>query len=191
MTDGQRLAKAISFAAIKHADQTRKDGTPYIYHPMAVAELLKKCGYGIDVQIAAVLHDVLEDTDATEEEVKEFGLPVYEAVKLVTRPEGIDEAEYVRKILENPIAATVKNADKVHNLWEVVYTGNKNKAEKYAYKAEVYYENKFSEALDDAIKRAKYMMQSEDYKVLEKKGGPDYSIQEMRLYSEAAAVEDC
>ena len=35
------------------------------------------------------------------------------------------------------------------------------------------------------------MMQSEDYKVLEKKGGPDYSIQEMRLYSEAAAVEDC
>lgn len=49
----------------------------------------------------------------------------------------------------------------------------------------------FSEALDDAIKRAKYMMQSEDYKVLEKKGGPDYSIQEMRLYSEAAAVEDC
>lgn len=143
------------------------------------------------MQIAAVLHDVLEDTDATEEEVKEFGLPVYEAVKLVTRPEGIDEAEYVRKILENPIAAAVKNADKVHNLWEVVYTGNKNKAEKYAYKAEVYYENKFSEALDDAIKRAKYMMQSEDYKVLEKKGGPDYSIQEMRLYSEAAAVEDC
>ena len=109
----------------------------------------------------------------------------------MTRPEGIDEAEYVRKILENPIAAAVKNADKVHNLWEVVYTGNKNKVEKYAYKAEVYYENKFSEALDDAIKRAKYMMQSEDYKVLEKKGGPDYSIQEMRLYSEAAAVEDC
>ena len=35
MTDGQRLAKAISFAAIKHADQTRKEGTPYIYHPMA------------------------------------------------------------------------------------------------------------------------------------------------------------
>lgn len=51
MTDGQRLAKAISFAATKHADQTRKDGTPYIYHPMAVAELLKKCGYGIDVQL--------------------------------------------------------------------------------------------------------------------------------------------
>ena len=124
MNKEERLTKAIIFAATKHANQKRKDGTPYIYHPLAVAELLKKYGYDIDYQITAVLHDVLEDTDATEDEVKEFGIPVYEAVKLVTRPDGMNETEYVRKILENPMAAAVKNADKIHNLYEISFSDN-------------------------------------------------------------------
>ena len=122
MNKEEKLTKAIIFATIKHANQKRKDGTPYIYHPLAVAELLKKYGYDVDYQIAAVLHDVLEDTDTTEDEVKEFGMPVYEAVKLVTRPDGMDEAEYVRRILENPMAAAVKNADKIHNLYEIAFS---------------------------------------------------------------------
>lgn len=194
MRDGERLSKAILFAATKHANQTRKDGTPYIYHPMTVAEMLKKHGYGIDCQIAAVLHDVLEDTDATDDEVKKFGMPVYEAVKLVTRLPGMDEAEYVRKILENPIAAAVKNADKIHNLWEVTFLDDKKTIERYTHKAEVYYQNKFSEALDEMIKASVRIgsyteEQLKQYNTARKKGGPDYTDDEMRIYSEKVIPE--
>lgn len=83
MNKEEKFAKAIAFAAEKHMGQTRRDGTPYIFHPLTVAELLKRYGYDIDYQVAGVLHDVLEDTDATDEEVKAFGKDVYEAVKLV------------------------------------------------------------------------------------------------------------
>lgn len=189
MTDEERLAKAIAFAAAKHANQKRKDGTPYIYHPIAVAEMLKKYEYNTDYQIAAVLHDVLEDTDAADDEVKEFGRPVYEAVKLVTRPDGMDEAEYVRKILENHMASAVKNADKIHNLWEIAFSDNKNAIAKYAGKAEIYYKGKFSEALDDAIKQAERMSQHHDdredyHECIMRKGMPNYTLNEMRLYSD-------
>lgn len=99
MNKEEKLAKAIAFAAEKHANQKRKDGTPYIFHPLTVAELLSRYGYDIDYQVAGVLHDVLEDTDATDEEVRAFGEDVYKAVKLVTRPKGADEAEYVKLFL--------------------------------------------------------------------------------------------
>ena len=65
------------------------------------------------MQIAAILHDTLEDTDATEADIKEFGDDVLEAVKLVTRAKGADETEYVKNILKNNMAATVKNADRI------------------------------------------------------------------------------
>lgn len=116
MNKEEKLAKAIAFAAEKHANQKRKDGTPYIFHPLEVAELLKRYDYDIDYQVAGVLHDVLEDTDAIDEEVKAFGENVYEAVKLVTRQKGADEAEYVKNILTNRMAAAVKNADKIHRI---------------------------------------------------------------------------
>ena len=123
MNKEEKLAKAIAFAAEKHANQKRKDGTPYIFHPLEVAELLKRYDYDIDYQVAGVLHDVLEDTDAIDEEVKAFEENVYEAVKLVTRQKGADEAEYVKNILTNRMAAAVKNADKIHGRAELDAAG--------------------------------------------------------------------
>ena len=184
MNKEEKLAKAIAFAAKKHANQKRKDGTPYIFHPLAVAELLKRYGYDIDYQVAGVLHDVLEDTDATDEEVKAFGEDVYKAVKLVTRPKGADEAEYVKNILTNRMAAVVKNADKVHNMCNIVTTNNKNAIINYAKKVEKYYKGKFSYALDNTIDKALYKSKFCNIKKEVRCCIPDYTMEEMRLYSD-------
>lgn len=154
MSEQELFSKAVAFAAEKHSKQTRKDGTPYICHPLKVAELLKEAGYNLKYQIAAVLHDTLEDTDATEEEIREFGEDVFEAVRLVTRPDGMDEEDYVAKILENHMATAVKNADKIHNMWDVQNCGDFEWGKKYAEKVKRYYEGKLSGALDKAIGKA-------------------------------------
>ena len=184
MSKEEKLAKAIAFAAEKHANQKRKDGTPYIFHPLAVAELLKRYGYDIDYQVAGVLHDVLEDTDATDEEVKAFGKDVYEAVKLVTRPKGADEAEYVKNILGNRMAAVVKNADKVHNMCDIITTNNRNAILNNVKKVEKYYKGKFSYALDNAIGNALYMSNFCNIKKEVRCCIPDYTLEEMTLYSD-------
>lgn len=152
MTNQELLVQAVAYATQKHKGQTRKDGlTPYIGHPLKVAEILRETGYGINYQIAGVLHDTLEDTDAAEDEILVFGEDVLEAVKLVTRPDGMDEREYVAKILENPIAKAVKNADKIHNMLDIKNCGDPVWGRKYAEKVKNYYYGKFSLELDDAI----------------------------------------
>ena len=151
ITEQEIFSKAVAFAAEKHKTQTRKDGSPYIYHPLKVAELLKEAGYGVDYQIAAVLHDTLEDTDATEDEIRAFGKDVFEAVHLVTRPEGMPEEEYVAAILENRMASAVKNADKIHNMLDVMRCEDREWAKNYAEKVKKYYHGKFSSVLDKVI----------------------------------------
>lgn len=152
MTEMEMFAKALAFASQKHVDQTRNDGkTPYIYHPIKVAEIVRDAGGDIKMQIAAILHDTLEDTDATEADIKEFGDDVLEAVKLVTRAKGADEMEYVKNILKNNMAATVKNADKIHNVWEAPFCDDKMWAKQYLRKSRRYYYGKFSKALDNLI----------------------------------------
>jgi len=169
MNEKKLLAKAIRLAAKKHVKQERKDGTSYIYHPMRVAEYLRRAGADIRTQIVAVLHDVLEDTDTPESKIKEFGSDIFEAVKLVTRPEGAAEDQYVAAILKNPMAANVKMMDKIDNVTDILMVDgygnertekNRAKAVRYIEKARKYYYGKFSKALDTVIEEAEKDIQS-------------------------------
>lgn len=113
----ERYQRALDFATEKHMGQFRIGGLPYITHPVSVAEILRDSGYGIDYQIAGLFHDLLEDTDATEQEILELGgAEVLEAVKLLTKQKGYNMEEYVGLIRGNAMAFAVKGADRLHNL---------------------------------------------------------------------------
>lgn len=104
--------KAMNIAYNAHIGQVDKSGVPYIYHPIHLAEQMEteeEC-------IVALLHDTVEDTNVTLEELeKEFSKPIVEAVKLLTHDDSTPYMEYVRKIKENTIAKRVKLADLRHN----------------------------------------------------------------------------
>lgn len=117
MTDEERYEQAFRFAREKHKGQFRIGGDEYITHPVAVSEIVKRQGYGIDVQITALFHDLLEDTDATEDEILYYGNEeILKAVKLLTKKKGYNMAEYVAGIRKNETAFAVKGADRLHNL---------------------------------------------------------------------------
>lgn len=117
MIESERVKRALEFATKKHQGQKRKGGDDYITHPIAVCEMVKKQGYGEDFQITALFHDLLEDTDATEEEILSFSnQSVLDAVKLLTKEKGYKMQTYIDGIKGNPIAFVVKCADRLHNL---------------------------------------------------------------------------
>lgn len=106
--------KAILLAYRAHEGQKDRSGLPYILHPVHLAEQMTT----EDSCVVAMLHDVLEDTDMTEEDLREEGFTErqIEAVKLLTRTEEEDYFEYVRRIRENDLACAVKLADLAHNM---------------------------------------------------------------------------
>lgn len=110
-----------------HGDQVGKDGLPYIEHPRAVArivasergrELADRWNVDIETaQVVALLHDVLEDTEVTAEQMAEAGLPqeVIDVLRVMTKPKGADYMEYIQRVKGNPTARLVKWADLQHN----------------------------------------------------------------------------
>ena len=109
--------EALEYAEKKHEGQFRIGGAPFITHPIAVAEILQKDGYQTEYQIAGIFHDLLEDTDALEQDILEIGgEDVLNAVKLVTKEKGYCMENYIAGIKSNPIAYAVKGADRLHNL---------------------------------------------------------------------------
>ena len=117
MQSSDRVQRALAFASEKHRGQKRIGGDDYITHPIAVCEIVKAEGWGEDCQIAALFHDLLEDTDATEEEILQLGNEeILKAVKLLTKEKGYDMAEYIGAIKSNGMAFAVKAADRLHNL---------------------------------------------------------------------------
>ena len=123
MADNESLKLALEFARAKHNGQKRIGGDDYITHPMAVSEIVKSQGLDESYQITALFHDLLEDTDATEEDILKYGSPqILEAVKLLTKEKDYDMAEYISAIKQNPIAVAVKSADRLHNLQCAIVT---------------------------------------------------------------------
>jgi len=123
------LFKALAFAAHKHRDQRRKDAeaSPYINHPIALAELLAGEGGVADTEVlaAALLHDTIEDTATSAEELRaEFGARIAAMVEEVTDDKALPKADRKRLQIEHaaalsPGAKLVKLADKICNLRDV------------------------------------------------------------------------
>ncbi|MBQ2855276.1 MAG: bifunctional (p)ppGpp synthetase/guanosine-3',5'-bis(diphosphate) 3'-pyrophosphohydrolase [Oscillospiraceae bacterium] len=113
-------AKAMRLAYAAHHGQVDKAGIPYIFHPLHLAEQMEdeiSC-------CAALLHDTVEDTDVTLEQLaEEFPPEVVEAVRLLTHEKGTDYFEYVRAIKGHPVAMKVKLADLAHNSTESRFAG--------------------------------------------------------------------
>lgn len=117
MIDEERYANALAFAKKKHDGQFRIGGLPYITHPIAVAEIVKGKGGATDAVITALFHDLLEDTDATEEDIVRFGNEkILHSVKLLTKQKNYVMQDYVDGIRKDHMAFAVKGADRLHNL---------------------------------------------------------------------------
>jgi len=123
------LLRALAFAAHKHRDQRRKDAeaSPYINHPIALAEVLAREGGVTDIEVlaAALLHDTIEDTATTTEELREqFGARIADLVGEVTDDQALPKADRKRLQIERAPALSrgarlVKLADKICNLRDV------------------------------------------------------------------------
>jgi hypothetical protein len=107
------LARAIEIATAAHAGQVDRNGDPYIEHPLAVMAMVSTQ----DEKIVAVLHDVLEDTSVTVDDVRAAGATDRQIAGLlaVTRRPDEPYADAVRRALQDPIGRIVKRADHEHN----------------------------------------------------------------------------
>ena len=125
--DMVRVREAYAFAAEAHKEQRRKTGEPYIIHPIAVATIVaKELELGANPVIAAFLHDVVEDTDTTIDEIREkFGNDVAFLVNVVTKQkkassEKSKQVDNYRQILASVQydvrAILIKLADRLHNM---------------------------------------------------------------------------
>ena len=132
-TDLELIDKAIEYAREKHKDQKRKDGSPYIIHPLAVAEIVAEMGLDIESILASILHDCIEDTDASHDDIaKFFGHTVAELVEGVTKLTKANfstteqaQMENLRKMFmamsKDIRVVLIKIADRLHNMRTMQY----------------------------------------------------------------------
>ncbi len=97
-----QIEDAIAYADKKHNGQKRKDGSPYIIHPLAVAEIVAETGLDSDAILAAILHDCIEDTDASFDDIaRQFGSTVAELVEGVTKLTRVEYSTREQQQMEN------------------------------------------------------------------------------------------
>ena len=132
-TDLELIDQAIAYAQDKHQHQKRKDGSPYIIHPLAVAEIVAEMGLDLESILASILHDCIEDTDASHDDIaKLFGNTVAELVEGVTKLTKANfstteqaQMENLRKMFmamsKDIRVVLIKIADRLHNMRTMQY----------------------------------------------------------------------
>lgn len=105
--------QAMKIAYEAHEGQTDKSGIPYIFHPIHLAEQMTD----EDTCTVALLHDVVEDTHFTIDDLREQGFPkqITDAILLLSHDKSVPYLDYVKGVRDNPIARTVKLTDLRHN----------------------------------------------------------------------------
>ena len=148
--DAQRLYDAFTFADAEHHGQLRKSGEPYIIHPLAVADIVADLGLDTDSVIAALLHDCIEDTPATHEDIaKRFGPTVADLVEGVTKLTRMqyvskeeEQMENLRKMLmamsHDIRVILIKICDRLHNMRTMEYQSPRKQREKSLETMEIY-----------------------------------------------------
>ena len=148
--DKELILQAFSLAEKQHAGQTRFSGEPYIIHPIEVAKILVQLGLDSQSVVAALLHDVIEDTDVTQEDIKkQFGKDVAFLVEGVTKLGKVDikskveqQAENIRKMLlamaEDVRVIIIKLADRLHNMRTLDFMYEHKRREKALETLEIY-----------------------------------------------------
>ena len=148
--DLKRLEAAFHYADEEHAQQKRKDGSPYITHPLAVAEIVADLGLDLDSVVAALLHDVVEDTPATHEDIaKQFGDTVADLVDGVTKLTRMqytskeeEQMENLRKMFmamaKDVRVILIKLCDRLHNMRTMMYQPERKQKEKSLETMEIY-----------------------------------------------------
>ena len=145
-----RIRAAYECAKKAHASQKRRDGSPYVSHSVATAEIILEQGMDEDSVIAALLHDVIEDTELTYEDVKkQFGAPVAGIVEGVTKLTRVqytsheeEQAENLRKMLiamaKDIRVIIIKIADRLHNMRTLEFQTEEKQLIKSAETMEIY-----------------------------------------------------
>ncbi|RDU22945.1 HD domain-containing protein [Anaerosacchariphilus polymeriproducens] len=108
--------KAMKIAYSAHKDQKDKAGVPYIFHPIHLAEQMND----EETTVIALLHDVIEDTTITQDDLLKEGIPLFlvDAIVLLTKDKKEDYFEYIQRVKSNELAKIVKIEDLKHNLDE-------------------------------------------------------------------------
>lgn len=148
--DTKRLREAYACAVRQHEGQLRKDGSPFVSHPLAVADLVADLGLDIESVMAALLHDCVEDTNISHEEVARlFGQTVADLVDGVTKLTRVQytskeeqQVENLRKMLmamaKDIRVILIKICDRMHNIRTMEYQSERKQREKSLETLEIY-----------------------------------------------------
>ena len=144
------IDRAVEYANAKHQFQKRKDGSPYIIHPLAVAQIVAEMGLDMDAILGALLHDCIEDTDASHEDIEKiFGTTVAELVEGVTKLTRTDfttkeqaQMESLRKMFmamsKDIRVVLIKIADRLHNMRTMQYQSPEKQIKKCRETMDIY-----------------------------------------------------